>query len=245
MLFESRGAILNPPRFRDLFLVTINYKDGHKTFVFFKLRLHERFPNVDIANLFRRLACEDFTSWDPRVFKSSISRLRAGHLDHLLSDDDAAKQQVKDYLHLHRIVSHLQLLTVQNHIVDVIKARQTCHQGWFDASLVKYVYDVTRDGDGLRRFLVDCFVYKAYRQTRYEPTAKTYWSTRRRSVLAENVCMGNLEFVMDQADAAAAEKIIDPYTRGTCYYHNHDPGFKCHLATHRGLKRKRQDSEDD
>ena len=130
---------------------------------------------------------------------------------------------------------------VQDHIVDVIKARKTCHEGWFDALLVRCVYNVTRNGDGLRRFLVDSFVYKSYRQIKCDATAKAYWSTHRRSVLAKNMDAGNTEFVMDQADAIAAERILNPYTRSACHYHNHDPGFKCYL----NLKRKREGSMDE
>lgn len=238
--------MLNLLRFRGLFLVSITYEHEHKTFVFFQERLEETFPDIGIPSLFRRLACQDFTNWHQDMnwhkwcFKF-ISWLRAGHLHPLSCVDDVAKKQVKEYLYLHDVVLRLKLPTVQNHIVDVIKARKTCHEGWFDAELVRSVYKRTMPGDGLRRFLVDSFVYKSYRQIKCDATAKAYWSTHRRNVLTENMNEGNTEFVMDQADAAAAERILDPYTRSACHYHNHASDTKCHLS----LKRKREDSMDD
>ena len=240
-LIRVKSTNAKLPDYRDLYLVSITYKDEHKAFVFFKKPLQERFPDVNISSVFCNLADADFAKWDPSVFETSISWLRAGHLNPLSHDDHLAKQQVKDYLYLHHIVFRLQLITVQNHIVDVIKARKTCHEGWYNASLVRRVYNVTENGDGLRRFLVDSFVYKSYRQIIRNPTAKAYWSTHRRSVLAENMAAGNTEFVMDQADAVAAVRILDPCTRSACHYHNHDPGVICHLS----LKRKREDSMED
>lgn len=234
--------MLNLLRLRDLFIVSIAYEGEHRPFVFFKERPNELFPDVDIPSLSRLLACNDFMGWDPRLFKSTIGWLRAGRLDPLSRNDEVAKQQLNDYLYLYHIVADMKLPTVQNHIVDVIKARKTCHEGWFDASLVSYVYNVTRLGDGLRRYLIDSFVYKSYQQVKHDTTAEAYWSTRRSTVLSENMDEGNKEFVTDQADAvAAAEMIQDPYTRSACHYHNHASGFNCPLS----LKRKRANSTDD
>ena len=236
VLFKSMGPMLKPSAL---------YKNEHKTFVFFKKRLDELFPDVNIPSLFRQLAREDFEAWDLRVFNLSISWLYAGHLDPLSPSDDEAKEQVNDYLDLLHEVSWLGFPTVHNHIVDVVKARKTCHEGWFDPSLVRSVYERTMSGDGLRRFLVDSFVYKSYGQVKYKATAKAYWFTQRGIVLSENINGNNIEFVIDQADAAAVERIVDPHTRSPCHYHNHKPGLKCYLAVNRGLKRKRQDSEDE
>lgn len=131
-------------------------------------------------------------------------------------DDDNAKNQVVNYVALYLRASVWGMHALQNNIMDCLRARETCHLGWFPEMLIGTLYEATRYGDPLRVWLVDNYLWKG-----------THWPGvgmwQREEQLRVQMKAGNYDFVCECHEElyrlCGSDRIIDPNRRNACCYH--------------------------
>ena len=114
---------------------------------------------------------------------------------------------------------------LKNLIIDTIKARQTCHYGWFPTDLIEHVYAGTSKGSLLRRYIVDSFLFK---------TSTSVWGEETRAKALKNQAdAGNVDFLLECYEGLfgmaykSRMRNRDPGRRGRCFYHEHERGVSC------------------
>ena len=149
--------------------------------------------------------------------------------------DSIDKVRIFTLLAIYEKATEWDVKWVKDSIVDVIKARRTCNHGFFSRKLVKSIYSVTDAQSGLRRYLVDSFVYKSVapksgNTDSLDLDSSSYWVTERRNILMKQMKDGNHQFVADCYEAFALQmkkkrlKFADPFHKADEEYHKKKKG---------------------
>lgn len=164
--------------------------------------------------------------YDPIVFELFVNWLYRKTLPALDEHSEVrAKEQVGHYITLYLMAESWSIAPLKNLIIDTIKARQTCNNGWFPTDLIKRIYAATPKGSPFRRYIVDYFLFK---------TSTSVWGEAELAkALKKQVDAGNVEFLLECYEGlflmAYKSKMRnrDPGRRGRCFYHEHGVGVSC------------------
>ena len=158
------------------------------------------------------------------------SALKIGH-DWLLTttlpelderDDESAIRTASRLIDLYHVAHIFDSRNLENNIMDRLKSRDTCANGYPSRTFVRKIYEYTKSWSKLRRFAVDTFVYKADRWLEAEMDE---WFKLHKDY-------GNKQFVEDVKKAQAklrrgGKNPEDPNRTGKCHYHHHFEGQPC------------------
>ena len=121
--------------------------------------LSEIFPGMDLDY---EAASSDFSYCDPNIFVIFGKLLCSGYLADLSEDDEEeAKDLLHLYLEMYFLATFLNVQDLENLIMDKIRDRHTCEDGYFPHFLIKSVYENTEPGSVLREYVADRFLYKS------------------------------------------------------------------------------------
>lgn len=194
--------------------------DGH-TFFLSADRLLHHFPGQDPVQLVAKEVCKHNAD-TAKLFAFWLNFRVLESLD--LSSDKIAKGQLLSYIKLYKLVRDCKTHKLMNEIMDNIRDRPTCGEGYFPVFFVNECYKSSTPGDPLRRYLVDTFIFKTMS-----------WDNLKRVKLIKrhmDASHHNQTFVVD-CDAKKTKNMKlrltgrDPNKNDRCEYHVHAPGKRC------------------
>ena len=193
---------------------------------FFRQQVQEIEPHFPVGQCTFPLYDLEFEEYEPIAFELFVDWLYRKSLPALDgSSETRATEQVRHYITLYLMAESWAIASLKNLIIDTIKARQTCHYGWFPVDLIKRIYAATTKGSCLRRYIVDSFLCK---------TPRSVWSgAERAKALMDHADAGNVAFLLECYEGlfgmAYKSKMRnrDPGRRDKCFYHEHERGMSC------------------
>ena len=181
--------------------------------------LTEIFPDMDLDY---EAASSDFSCWDPNIFALFEKWLYSRTLADLSEDDEEeAKDLLRQYLEMYFLATIWNVQDLENLIMDKIRDRHTCEDGYFPRSLIKSVYENTEPGSVLREYVADSFLYKS-----------VLWGKEvRHELIKRHLDYGNTDFVYETIvafdDVEDLLDILHPNRDMDRGYHNHREGREC------------------
>ena len=100
------------------------------------------------------------TSEDPQVFELLIGWLYRKKLNAIsTTDEEIAMEEVKSYVNLYLRACDWEIDELQNALMDRLRTRRTCEYGYFPRTMIKTIYEKTKEQSPLRSYIVDNFIY--------------------------------------------------------------------------------------
>jgi hypothetical protein len=190
---------------------------------FFKKMIRPDGYSFDLMRIF-------LGSIDPNAFELFVNWLYRGTLIDLQKGTTAAqevtaKSQVLRLVDLYLMAWNWDVYGLMNLIVDRMRARKTCNDGWFPQDLIKKIYDGTNTEDPLRLFILDSFLHKSWDWTHES----------RVEFLMESMMSGNHRLVAELyenldtlcREKRGSKKPGDPSAKTKCEYHWHHDDSDC------------------
>ena len=183
--------------------------------------LRGQFPNQALIHLIAKA----IIIYSSETLELIRSWLQWGLLEPLDPDDEElAKARLLEYIKLYRLSSDEQINRLMNAIMDRIRARPTCGDGYFPAFFIEECYKSSTPDSPLRRYLVDSFVFKT----------KTWDAPRHVDMIRHHLEAShhNQQFVVDcdkKKTDNMERRLIgqDPNKKHRCEYHVHAAGSFC------------------
>ena len=149
------------------------------------------------------------------------------------TDEMIAKQEATTCIRLYLRACTWGMSELRNALMDRLKVRETCEDGYFPRTLIKEIYENTGPHSPLRSYIVDSFIHKGIEwdeDALADPAISKYLLTRK-TALKKQMDAGNQDFVLDCYEAlfqlCPKSKIRNPDRKTGCVYHEHEGGLTC------------------
>lgn len=195
--------------------------EEYREFELLYANLRNIFPSMDIHEV---AATTDSSGWNPDIFQLFVDWLNTGSLPSLSDDDENfAKETLSDYLEIYFLATIWDVQDLENLIMDKIRARKTCEDGYFPCSLIAKIYNNTIKDAQLRSYAVGFFVFKM----------SNWDKAKHHEMIKTQLDCGNTDFVFEYIvkydNLHLSDQVCDPNREWVCAYHNHRADTLCIL----------------